>query len=99
MTATISWSLFALGLLVLGFWKLHALTRYAGIGLLVAALLKLFLHDLARTGSVYRIGAFVAVALIALVASWLYQRFLTQPEPPGAGPGDGGQGEQPPDGQ
>ena len=99
MTATISWSLFALGLLILGFWKRHALTRYAGIALLVAALLKLFLHDLARTGSVYRIGAFVVVALIALAASWLYQRFLTPPEPPGPGPGAAGQGEAPPNGQ
>jgi hypothetical protein len=45
--------LFALTLLVLGIWKRHPPTRYAGI------------------------GALIAVAIIALVASFLDQRFLT----------------------
>jgi uncharacterized membrane protein len=48
-----------------------------GIGLLAVTLLKLFLHDLANIDSGYRIGALIAVAIIALVASFLYQRFLT----------------------
>ena len=77
MTYTISWALFALTLLVLGIWKRNPPTRYAGIGLLAVTLLKLFLHDLANIDSGYRIGALIAVAIIALVASFLYQRFLT----------------------
>lgn len=77
MTYTISWALFALTLLVLGIWKHNAPTRYAGIGLLAVTLLKLFLHDLANIDSGYRIGALIGVAIIALVASFLYQRFLT----------------------
>ncbi len=77
MTYTISWALFALTLLVLGLWKRNPPTRYAGIGLLAVTLLKLFLHDLANIDSGYRIGALIAVAIIALVASFLYQRFLT----------------------
>jgi len=77
MTYTISWALFALTLLVLGIWKRNAPTRYAGIGLLGVTLLKLFLHDLANTDSGYRIGALIGVAVIALAASFLYQRFLT----------------------
>jgi uncharacterized membrane protein len=77
MTYTISWALFALTLLVLGIWKKSAPTRYAGIGLLAVTLLKLFLHDLANIDSGYRIGALIGVAIIALVASFLYQRFLT----------------------
>lgn len=78
MTYTISWALFALGLIMLGLWRHHAPTRYAGIALLAVALLKLFLHDLAKIGSGYRIGAFIAVSVIALAASWLYQRFLSE---------------------
>jgi uncharacterized membrane protein len=77
MTYTISWALFALTLLVLGIWKRNQPTRIAGIGLLVVTLLKLFLHDLANIDSGYRIGALIGVAIIALVASFLYQRFLT----------------------
>ncbi len=77
MTYTIAWALFALLLLILGIWQRNAPTRYAGIGLLAVALLKLFFHDLANIESIYRIGALIVVALIALAASFLYQRFLT----------------------
>lgn len=77
MTYSIAWALFAFTLLVLGIWKRNAPTRYAGIGLLAVTLLKLFLHDLANIDSGYRIGALIGVAIIALMASFLYQRFLT----------------------
>ena len=76
MTYSIGWGLFALGLLVLGFRQHNKPVRYAGIGLLAVTLLKLFFHDLAHIDSIYRIGALMAVAIIALAASFLYQRFL-----------------------
>jgi uncharacterized membrane protein len=76
MTYTIAWALFALALIILGLWKRIAPIRYVGIGLLVVTILKLFLHDLSRIDSVYRIGALIVVAVIALAASFLYQRFL-----------------------
>lgn len=78
MTYTISWALFALGLLGLGIWKRQRHIRYPGLGLLAVALLKLFLHDLANIESIYRIGALIVVAIIALAASYLYQRFLSE---------------------
>jgi len=37
---------------------------------------KLFFHDLSQLDQLYRIGAFIAVAVIAILASFLYQRFL-----------------------
>ena len=76
MTYTIAWALFALGLLLASFWKKTAAGRYAAITLLAIALLKLFFHDLARLQALYRIGALFAVAIIAIVASIAYQRFL-----------------------
>ncbi len=76
MTYTIAWALFALGLLVAGIWKQQRPARYAAIGLLSVALLKLFFHDLARLEALYRIGALFAVAVIAILASFAYQRFL-----------------------
>lgn len=76
MSYSIGWGLFALGLLVLGFKQHNKLVRYAGIVLLAITLLKLFFHDLATIDSIYRIGALMAVAVIALLASFLYQRFL-----------------------
>ena len=76
MTYTISWALFALVLLVAGIWKKIPATRYAAMGLLCVTLLKLFFHDLAQLGQLYRIGAFVGVAVIAMLASFAYQKFF-----------------------
>lgn len=76
MTYTIAWALFALGLLGAGIWKQQKAARHAALGLLSVALLKLFFHDLARLEALYRIGALFAVAVIAMLASFAYQRFL-----------------------
>jgi uncharacterized membrane protein len=86
MTYTIAWALFALGLLLLSIWKKTRAGRYAALALLSVALLKLFFHDLARLDALYRVGALLAVAVIAIVASFAYQRFLPghekSPPPP-----------------
>ena len=76
MTYSIAWALFALGLLVYGILKNASAARYAAMGLLCVTLLKLFFHDLARLGQLYRIGAFVGVAIIAMLASFAYQKFF-----------------------
>jgi hypothetical protein len=75
MTYSIAWAVFALVLLVVGIAKRVRTTRYAGLGLLGVTILKLFFHDLAQLDQLYRIGAFVAVAAIAMLASFAYQRF------------------------
>jgi uncharacterized membrane protein len=75
MTYSIAWALFALGLLIAGLWKELPAARYCAIALLSVTVLKLFFHDLARLEQLYRIGALVGVAVIAMVASFLYQRF------------------------
>lgn len=76
MTYTIAWALFALGLLLMSIWKTTRAGRWAALVLLSVALLKLFFHDLARLGALHRIGALFAVAIIATLASFAYQRFL-----------------------
>jgi hypothetical protein len=82
MTYSIAWALYALTLLVCGIAKNIPLARYAAVGLLCATLLKLFLHDLASLNQLYRIGAFIGVAVIAMLASFAYQRFYSvRPKP------------------
>ena len=76
MTYTIAWALFALGLVVFGLWKRARFTRYAAVGLLSVTLLKLFFHDLANLAQLYRVGAFFALGVIAILVSFIYQRFL-----------------------
>lgn len=78
MTFSIAWALFALSLLIIGFRLDAKGARYAGIGLMGITLLKLFFHDLANIESIYRIGALIVVAIIALGASFLYQRFYAR---------------------
>ena len=80
MTYSIAWALFALALLLIGMFKKMRFVRYAGLALLSLTLLKLFFHDLGQLSQLYRIGAFMAVAVILIIASFVYQRFL-RPRP------------------
>jgi uncharacterized membrane protein len=77
MTYSIAWGLFAFSLLVYGIFKRIAAARYAAMALLCVTLLKLFSHDLAQLGPLYRIGAFIGVAVIAMLASFAYQKFFS----------------------
>ena len=76
MTYSIAWALYGLILLVFGIAKKLPAVRYASLALIGVTLLKLFLHDLGQLGQLQRIGAFVGVAVVLLVASFLYQRFV-----------------------
>ena len=76
MSYSIAWALFALLMLVIGISRRLVRLRYAGIGLLAVTLVKLFFHDLSQLNQLYRIAAFIVVAVIAIFASFLYQRFL-----------------------
>jgi uncharacterized membrane protein len=82
MTYSIAWALFALAPLVYGILKNIPAARYAAMGLLCVTLVKLFIHDLAQLDQLYRIGAFVGVAVIAMLASFAYQKFYSaKPKP------------------
>jgi uncharacterized membrane protein len=76
MSYTLAWALYAFGLLIVGVWKRNKGARYAALALLCVTLLKLFVHDLASLGQLYRVAALMAVAVIAILASFIYQRFL-----------------------
>lgn len=80
MSYSIAWALFALLLLIIGIRKRSRGARYAGLILLCVVLLKLFFHDLSQLEQLYRIAALIVVAVIAIVASFLYQRFQSQPQ-------------------
>jgi uncharacterized membrane protein len=82
MAYSLAWGGFAFVMLILGFkWKLLPV-RAAGMGLLVVTLLKLFLHDLWQLGGLYRIGSLFGLAVLLMVSSFIYQRFLSAPATP-----------------
>jgi uncharacterized membrane protein len=80
MSYSIAWASFALLLLIIGIRKATRPLRYASLGLLGVTILKLFLYDLSQLDQLYRIAAFVVVAIVAILASFLYQRFLGVPQ-------------------
>ncbi len=84
MAYSLSWGVFAFSMLIIGFkWK-NTPVRFSGMGLLVVTLLKLFLHDLWRLGGLYRIGSLIGLAVLLMLISFIYQRFLSSPSaPPG----------------
>ena len=79
MTYSLAWGIFAFVLLVIGFKLINRATRYAGMGLLVVTLVKLFLHDLWRLGGLHRIASLMGLAVVLIVVSFIYQRFLSSP--------------------
>jgi uncharacterized membrane protein len=79
LTYSIAWAIFALLLLIVGIRNAVKPVRYASMALLGITILKLFLHDLSQLEQLYRIAAFIIVAIIAMIASFLYQRFLNVP--------------------
>ena len=82
MTYSIAWALFAFALLLVGMKQKTGWVRYAGVVLLLITLVKLFLHDLGNLSQLYRIGAFIGVAIVLIVASFFYQRFLVPHKSP-----------------
>ncbi|HEV7990510.1 MAG TPA: DUF2339 domain-containing protein [Gemmatimonadaceae bacterium] len=82
LTYTIGWAIFSLGLLAAGILMRNKPSRIASIALLVATVLKCFLHDLGRLGGLYRVGSFVGLAIcLALVAIVLQRFVLARDEP------------------
>lgn len=73
---TLGWALFALGLLAAGLALRNRPARIAAILLLVGAVLKGFLHDLARLGGLYRVGSFVGLAASLALVAVLLQKFV-----------------------
>lgn len=76
MTYSLSWAVFSILLLVAGIRQESKGARYASISLLTATLAKLFLHDLWRLGGLYRVASFVGLAVVLILVSFLYQKFL-----------------------
>jgi len=81
MTYTLSWALFAVGLLVTGIVIRNRPSRIAALVLLVATSVKGFLHDLWRLGGLYRVASFVGLAVCLALVAVVLQRFVLAPHP------------------
>jgi uncharacterized membrane protein len=76
LTYTIGWAMFAVGMLIAGIMLRTRSSRVAAILLLVATVLKCFLHDLARLGGLYRVGSLLGLAVSLVIVGVLLQKFV-----------------------
>jgi uncharacterized membrane protein len=76
LTYTLGWALFAVALLACGISISSQLARISALALLVATVLKCFLHDLASLGGLYRVMSFVGLALCLALVALALQRFV-----------------------
>jgi uncharacterized membrane protein len=74
LTLSAFWAATGLAALVAGLATDVQRLRLAGFALLGIAVVKVFLFDLARLESVYRVGSFVALGLLLLAGAFAYQR-------------------------
>lgn len=76
---SISWALYAAVLIGVGFRRALADLRWAGLVAFALTLGKVFLIDMAGLDAAYRIGSFLALGVLLVAASALYQRMRPQP--------------------
>jgi len=69
------WLAFALALFVIGLRLRRQSVRYAGLGVMVLVVLKVFLWDLSSLEGLYRIASFIGLGFCLVGIGWLYQRF------------------------
>ena len=82
LTYTLTWAIFAIGMLITGLIIRNRPVRIASLLLLLVTIFKCFLHDLGRLGGLYRVGSLVGLAIsVALVAVLLQKYVLQQREP------------------
>ena len=82
LAISIFWGCYAAVFMAAGFIRKQPLPRYAAIALFGITVVKVFLFDLSFLDLVYRIISLVALGLILLAVSYLYQSNRSRIEPP-----------------
>lgn len=81
LTYSLAWALFGLSLLLVGIRISDKRTRLAALILIAFTTLKLFFYDLWSLGQLYRVAAFVGLAVVLILVSTLYQRLISREDP------------------
>lgn len=71
---SISWAVSGAALVAVGFRRRDAALRWTGLLVFLLTVAKVFLVDLARLDLWYRVGSFLALGVLLVAASFLYQR-------------------------
>jgi len=76
------WALTGLVALVAGLVGDRRELRLGALALLLATIGKVFVYDLAALEAMYRVGSFIALGLLLLLAAGLWQRIRPRPDLP-----------------
>jgi hypothetical protein len=79
LTISMTWAIYAMGLITIGFRRQLAALRYLALGIFGVTVAKMFAIDLLQLEGVYRISGFLVMGLVLLAASFLYQRYRPGP--------------------
>jgi hypothetical protein len=71
---SVTWALYAVGLVAAGFRRAYAPARYLAIALFGLTLVKVMTKDIAELDRVYQMLSVLAVGALLVAASYLYQR-------------------------
>ena len=74
------WLAAALLLFLAGIRLQKQYIRYAGLGVMVLVISKVFLLDMSDLEGLYRIASFIGLGLCLVGIGWLYQRFVSVPQ-------------------
>jgi len=75
LSLTAVWTIYAVMGLVLGIVKRWSRVRLGALILLAIPIVKVFVHDVFRLETGYRIAAFVGLGVLLLISAYLYQRY------------------------
>lgn len=66
--------LYGFGLLAVGFWRRSSVLRWQALILIFCTIAKVFLYDLSNLTGVLRVLSFMALGVLLMAASFIYQR-------------------------
>jgi uncharacterized membrane protein len=72
---SVLWSVFGIGLMLVGVWRRRKVYRVSAIYLLIATVLKVLFFDTAEISTPYRILSCLVLGVILVAVSFLYHRF------------------------
>ena len=80
LTISVLWTLYASGLMVFGIRQSMAGLRWQALALFGVTIFKVFVNDMALLDGFYRIASSIALGVVLLVVSFLYQRSVKPPQ-------------------
>ena len=78
---SITWLLFGVGLLAVGFWRVVPALRHAGMALVCVVVAKVFLIDMAGLEGLLRVLSFLGLGAALLGLGYAYRRLGFDPKP------------------